>query len=168
MCQNYKAISPLKFGARRALLRTEISTLKSCAQQNRCSFDVALNILLHLHYIFYFLWLFVDLFYFFQTDKAANLSGFEIQGRSSSNQYLTKFKIRYKAYADASIQGYPTSQNLKVPANLRYSPRSRLFWLVTPCVVRSGKIAWRAKVLSTWAFEKFVIGTRTVHLCLET
>ncbi|XP_078343677.1 uncharacterized protein LOC144629318 isoform X2 [Oculina patagonica] len=46
-------------------------------------------------------------------DKPANLSGFELQGRSSSNQYLTKFKINYKANASAAVQRYPTAQNPK-------------------------------------------------------
>lgn len=52
---------------------------------------------------------------FSQTDQPANLSGFELQGRSSTNQYVTKFTMGYKSDADQdSPQNYPTDQNPKV------------------------------------------------------
>lgn len=52
---------------------------------------------------------------FSQTDQPANLSGFELQGRSSTNQYVTKFTMGYKSDADQnSPQSYPTDQNPKV------------------------------------------------------
>lgn len=35
-------------------------------------------------------------------DKPADISGFEVQGRSSSDQYVTKFRIRYTANDDQS------------------------------------------------------------------
>ena len=59
------------------------------------------------------------LIFFFHTDKPANLSGFELQGRSSTNQYVTKFQMGFESEADqSSPQIYPTDQNPKVPENL--------------------------------------------------
>ena len=55
---------------------------------------------------------------FIPTDKPANLSGFELQGRSSTNQYVTKFQMGYKEDADQNYpQNYPTDQDPKVPEN---------------------------------------------------
>lgn len=38
--------------------------------------------------------------------KVATITGFDIQGRSSSNQYITKFAMSYKATKDRNFQDY--------------------------------------------------------------
>ncbi|KAJ7354891.1 hypothetical protein OS493_029450, partial [Desmophyllum pertusum] len=43
-------------------------------------------------------------------NKLAILAGFEIQGRSSSSQYVTKFKIRYKDENDQLFKDFPANQ----------------------------------------------------------
>ena len=57
---------------------------------------------------------------FFHTDQPANISGFELQGRSSTNQYVTKFTMGYKTHANQNgTQDYPNDQSTKVPESRR-------------------------------------------------
>ena len=59
---------------------------------------------------------------FFHTDQPANISGFELQGRNSTNQYVTKFTMGYKSHANQSVpRNYPTDQSTKVPESRRTS-----------------------------------------------
>lgn len=48
-------------------------------------------------------------------DQPANISGFELQGRSSTNQYVTKFTMGYKSHANQNgPQDYPNDQSTKI------------------------------------------------------
>jgi len=47
-------------------------------------------------------------------EKPATISGFEIQGRSSSNLYVTQFKVGFNTNDHSSLQFYPSSNNPEI------------------------------------------------------
>lgn len=77
---------------------------------------------------------------FFHTDQPANISGFELQGRSSTNQYVTKFTMGYKSHANQNgPQDYPNAQSTKVPESRRTSSQD----IIRLIKQQKGNVGWR-------------------------
>lgn len=77
---------------------------------------------------------------FFHTDQPANISGFELQGRSSTNQYVTKFTMGYKSHANQNgPQDYPNDQSTKVPESRRTSSQD----IIRLIKQQKGNVEWR-------------------------
>ena len=92
---------------------------------------------------------------FFHTDQPANISGFELQGRSSTNQYVTKFTMGYKSHANQNgPQDYPNDQSAKVLESHRTSWQD----IIRLIKQQKGNVGWRLEEDAWNSLDPVLIG----------